>query len=69
MNAVMPSELERAEVESVLQSGLFDKATRLGNFFRYICERHFEGHADQITEYSIALEARGRPAEFDPKKD
>jgi hypothetical protein len=69
MNAVTPSELERAEVESVLQSGLFDRATRLGKFFRYICERHFEGHADQIKEYSIALEALGRPAEFDPKKD
>jgi hypothetical protein len=69
MNVVTPSELERAEIENVLQSGLFNKATRLGKFFRYICERHLDGHADEIKEYSIALEALGRPAEFDPKKD
>jgi hypothetical protein len=69
MNATTAMQQERAELEAVLQSGLFDKAPRLGTFFRYICERHLEGHADEIKEYSIALEALGRSADFDPKKD
>ena len=69
MHATLGSEKERTEMESVLASGLFDKSPRLGTFFRYICERHLEGHADEIKEYSIALEALGRPVTFDPKKD
>jgi hypothetical protein len=69
MDAITALQQERAELEVVLQSGLFDKAPRLGTFFRYICERHLEGHADEIKEYSIALEALGRSADFDPKKD
>jgi Malectin domain len=69
MNVVTDSQVERSEVESVLQSGLFEKAARLERFFRYICEQHFAGRAEHIKEYSIALEALGRPATFDPKKD
>ncbi len=69
MNVTTALQQERAEVDAVLQSGLFDKAPRLGTFFRYICERHLQGHADEIKEYSIALEALGRSADFDPKKD
>lgn len=69
MDTTTPSQGERAEMELVLQSGIFLKAPRLANFFRYVCERHLEGNADQIKEYSIAFEALGRPAEFDPKKD
>lgn len=61
--------LERAEVETVLQSGLFAKAPRLREFFQYICERHFAGESEQIKEYSIATEALGRSTDFDPKQD
>jgi hypothetical protein len=69
MDASTASEQERAEVHALLQSGLFDRSPRLGTFFRYICERHLEGRADEIKEYSIAVEALGRSADFDPKKD
>jgi hypothetical protein len=69
MNVVTDSQVERNEVESVLHSGLFDKAARLERFFRYVCDQHFAGRAEHIKEYSIALEALGRPATFDPKKD
>ncbi len=60
---------EKDEYELILKSGLFDKAPRLGKFFRYICERHFDGSGDQVKEYSIALEALGRSGDFDPKRD
>ena len=60
---------KRLRWKSILQSGLFDKAPRLGKFFCYICERYFAGHADQIKEYSIATEALGRSADFDSKRD
>jgi hypothetical protein len=69
MNATTAFQQERAELDAVLQSGLFDKAPRLGTFFRYICERHLEGRGDEIKEYSVAVEALGRSVDFDPKKD
>jgi len=69
MDVTTAFQQERAELDAVLQSGLFDKAPRLGTFFRYICERHLEGRGDEIKEYSIAVEALGRSADFDPKKD
>jgi hypothetical protein len=69
MESTAPSQQERSEMERVLQSGIFDKAPRLGRFFQYICDRYFEGEADRLKEYSIAIEALGRSPEFDPKKD
>jgi Malectin domain len=69
MGATPSLQLQEAEMERVLRSGLFAKAPRLEKFFRYICELHLQGRGEQIKEYSIATEALGRPAEFDPKKD
>ncbi len=69
MNAFTPSREEQAEVAAVLQSGTFQRAPLLENFFRYICEQYFEGQGCQIKEYSIAVEALGRSPAFDPKKD
>src|SRR5580658_7134304 len=60
---------ERAEVEAILRSGIFNRAPNLDAFFRYICERQFQGEADEVKEYSIAVEALRRPPDFDQKKD
>ncbi len=60
---------ERAELETVLRSGIFSRAPNLARFLKYICERHFEGDTDSVKEYCIAVEALNRPADFDPKKD
>jgi hypothetical protein len=60
---------ERAEVEAVLRSGIFDRAPNLASFLKYVCERHFEGESDSVKEYSIAVEALNRAEHFDPKKD
>jgi Malectin domain len=69
MAATAQSHLERAELEAVLRSGIFNRAPNLASFLRYVCERYFEGDAGQIKEYSIAVEALGRPSDFDQKKD
>jgi len=69
MDAFTPSREEQTEVVAVLQSGIFQRAPLLENFFRYICDQYFDGQSDRIKEYSIAVEALGRPAAFDPKKD
>src|SRR5262245_64797762 len=69
----MPStaefEQERSELESVLNSGIFDRAPRLAQVITYVCSKYFDGEAERIKEYNIGVEALGRGVEFDPKKD
>ncbi len=70
MHVVSPqSAEERAEVEAVLRSGIFDRAPNLASFLKYVCARHFDGASDSVKEYSIAVEALNRADHFDPKKD
>jgi hypothetical protein len=60
---------EKSELESVLASGIFDRSPSLAQLLTYVCQKHFEGTADQIKEYNIAVDALGRPTEFDQKRD
>ena len=60
---------ERSELNALLASGLFSRAPSLENLLKYVCERHFEGHSEAVKEYNIAVEALGRPADFDQKRD
>ena len=60
---------ERQALQKVLQSDLFQRAPNLSRILTYLCEKYFEGNADKTTEYSIAVEALGRPAAFDPQVD
>jgi len=69
MSAVVGHEQARAELEAVVASGIFAKAPSLAQLLDYVCTKYFEGRTDQIKEYNVAVEALGRPASFDPKKD
>jgi hypothetical protein len=60
---------EKSELESVLTSGIFDRSPSLAQLLTYVCQKHFEGTADGIKEYSIAVDALGRPTNFDQKRD
>jgi len=62
-------EAERAECEWILNSGALGRSGNLARVLRYICDEYFEGRADQIKEYTIAVEALGRRAAFDPQTD
>ena len=62
-------ELERSEVQALLASGIFNRAPNLVQILTYICSKYFDGLRDEIKEYNIAVEALGRPADFDQKRD
>lgn len=62
-------EQEREELACLLASRLFNRAPNLAHLLNYVCTKYFEGQADQIKEYNIAVEALGRPADFDQKRD
>jgi hypothetical protein len=60
---------EKAELEALFASGIFSRAPGLAQMLNYVCTKYFEGQSDQVKEYNIAVEALGRPADFDQKRD
>ena len=62
-------ESERAELASILASGAFKRSPKLSRLLSYVCEKSLRGEADQVTEYSIALDVLERDANFDPQVD
>jgi Malectin domain len=60
---------ERKEVQAILTSGVLSRAPGLEQLFVYITTRFFEGSAEELKEYSIAVDAFGRAPDFDQKRD
>ncbi len=69
--AVIPERLqaEKDELNWLLTSGVLGRSSNLARMLMFVCEKHFQGQDDQITEYSIATEALGRRDDFDPQYD
>jgi hypothetical protein len=57
---------EKAELNRVLVSEYFANSPNLSKLLVYLCNKYFEGTSQDVKEYSIAVEALGRPAAFDP---
>ena len=62
-------EAERAELEAILSSEMFGRTNNLVRLLTFVCEKHFEGATTEIKEYNIAVQALGRPHDFDPQLD
>jgi hypothetical protein len=62
-------ESERRELETLLGSAAFSRAPNLHRFLEFIGSRYFEGRADEIKEYTVAVHALNRPEDFDPRAD
>lgn len=69
MSAVPNTDQCKAELEAVIASGIFAKAPSLALLLDYVCTKYFEGQANQIKEYNIAVEALGRAPSFEPRQD
>jgi len=48
---------------------LFEKAPKLSRILSYICGKYFEGNAENLKQYNIAVEALERAPGFDPQAD
>jgi hypothetical protein len=60
---------ELAEFESVLQSSLLRRSPSVLRVAQYIAQTYREGGSEEIKEYNIAVDALGKAADFDPKRD
>src|SRR6202451_2764513 len=65
----MKQEEEWQELQAVLLSGILDKAPNLKHFLEYVAQQYFSGSTEQVKEYSIAIQALHRQAQFDPQSD
>jgi hypothetical protein len=57
------------QVRIVLQSATFRNAPALRRLLNFLTEKYLAGEADQLKEYSIGVDALGKPESFDPKRD
>jgi hypothetical protein len=57
---------EKTELGRVLASPSFAKSPNLSRLLEYLCNKQIEGRGQELNEYSIAVEALGRTADFDP---
>jgi len=62
-------EMAKEELRFLQSSGIFERSGGLWILLEFVCNKYFEGKADQLKEYTIAVEAFGRPPEFDKKRD
>ena len=60
---------QRAELEVVLASDIFSRSPTVAQMLKYICEQHLGGQGQDVKEYNIAVEAFGRPPDFDQSRD
>src|SRR5690348_1125971 len=67
-NGVDPA-AARAQVERILASKTFESSDVHRRLLQFLCEKSLNGEADRLKEYTIGIEAFGKPESYDPKQD
>ena len=57
------------EVERILESDTFRNSEALRRLLRFLADKRLAGEADQLKEYSVGIDALGKPATYDPRHD
>src|SRR3954454_24429493 len=59
----------RAQVDRILASKTFEASDVHRRLLHFLSEKTLSGEADRLKEYTIGLEAFGKPESYDPKQD
>src|ERR1051326_7779423 len=62
-------ELTQAEIERILHSDTFRNSDVLRRLLRFLADKTISGEADQLKEYTIGIDALGKPSSYDPRQD
>jgi hypothetical protein len=57
------------QVEQVLRSETLQNSETLKRLLKFLAERSAAGEADQLKEYTIAVDALAKPSTYDPRHD
>ena len=69
VGATPPWTAIHASLDRVIASEAFKNSNQLANFLRFVVEETLAGRSEHLKAYSIALDALGRDASFDPQND
>lgn len=67
--SIPPAEKVREQLKLIVESSAFSHQTKARQFLVYIVEQTLAGNGRKLKQYSIATEALGRSASFDPALD
>lgn len=57
------------EVDRILDSNTFRNSEALRRLLRFLADKRLAGEADQLKEYSVGIDALGKPPSYDPRQD
>ena len=63
------AQIERQELQRVLDSPGFMRNRRLSRFLQFVVDRHLEGRDQELKESVIGVEVFGRRPDYNPKQD
>ncbi len=66
---VAQEEAAYAQVERVLNSTTFRNTEVLRRLLKFLALKSIAGEADQLKEYTVGIDALGKPATYDPRQD
>jgi len=59
----------RAQVERLVRSKAFETSEVHRRLLQYLADKTIHGEAERLKEYTIGLEAFGKPDSYDPRHD
>ncbi len=62
-----PGELLKNQIDRILCSDEFHNSEVLAHLLQYLAEKSASGAADNLKEYTVAIEALGKPSSYDPQ--
>ena len=65
----LDAEAIRAQVERLVNSKTFETSEVHKRLLQYLAEKSISGEAGRLKEYTIGLDAFGKPSSYDPKHD
>ena len=66
---VLEVEAARAQVERIFQSKTFRSSDVLRHLLSYLVDASLAGTADELKEYTVAVDALGKPSSYDPRQE
>jgi len=66
---VLEVQAARAQVERIFQSKAFRNSDLLRHLLSYLVDASLAGTADELKEYTVAVDALGKPSSYDPRHE
>jgi len=66
---IAQGESSRAQIDRILQSEALRSSDGLRRLLKFLADKSISGEADQLKEFSIGIDAFGKPPTYDPRHD